>query len=275
MIDSNQSNASTANNEVSIWKRLRRGAKQGLPPKALKLLKRIDLLFDIARKRTFDDAVPFNNEIDRMLAVDPLWNHTASKDKALLGAIAHCGTRAAMSSQEMLNLCRFVDFTEHLSGAIAEVGVFRGGSAKLIAHANRGRRPIHLFDTFSGIPEVTPGLDTIKLHALAVGLEPVQQFLENSLGSFHYHVGYFPETADALPADMSFSLVNLDMDTYLSTKNGFEYFYPRLQSQGVIICHDYFSNSCPGVKLAVDEFIADKPERVIGLWHSQVALIKS
>ena len=41
--------------------------------------------------------------------------------------------------------------TQDLGGACAEVGVYKGGTAELIA-INRKERPLYLFDTFSGIP---------------------------------------------------------------------------------------------------------------------------
>jgi O-methyltransferase len=255
--------------------KIRQVVKKTLPSGVTTFLKRLSLLAKIMTRRTFKASIAFNNEIDQTLVIDPLWNHTLSENKDVLERISHCGTRAAMSSQEMLNIYRLVEDTRGLSGAIAEVGVFRGGSAKLIAFANDGKRQIHLFDTFSGIPEVTPGLDTIERNSLAVGLDKVRNFLEGSPGDFQFHVGYFPDTAVELPSGMEFSFVNLDMDTYRSTKNGFEFFYPRMQRGGVIICHDYYSKSCPGVKPAVDEFMADKPERIIGLWHSQIVLVKA
>ncbi|HEX6559984.1 MAG TPA: TylF/MycF/NovP-related O-methyltransferase, partial [Longimicrobiales bacterium] len=37
-------------------------------------------------------------------------------------------------------------------GALAEVGVFRGGTARVICDA-KGDRPLHLFDTFAGLPQ--------------------------------------------------------------------------------------------------------------------------
>ena len=41
-----------------------------------------------------------------------------------------------------------------LSGDMAEVGVFQGGSAKLICEAI-GDKKLHLFDIFEGLPELT------------------------------------------------------------------------------------------------------------------------
>ena len=43
--------------------------------------------------------------------------------------------------------------TQRIQGDLAEVGVYRGGTAKLIREAD-GNRALHLFDTFEGLPEV-------------------------------------------------------------------------------------------------------------------------
>ena len=43
---------------------------------------------------------------------------------------------------------------EKLDGDMAEVGVFQGGSAKLICEA-KGERKFYLFDTFEGLPDVS------------------------------------------------------------------------------------------------------------------------
>ncbi len=43
--------------------------------------------------------------------------------------------------------------TEKIKGELAEVGVYKGGSAKLICEA-KGNSILHLFDTFEGLPNV-------------------------------------------------------------------------------------------------------------------------
>ena len=43
--------------------------------------------------------------------------------------------------------------TEKVAGDIAEVGVYKGGSAKIICSV-KGERVLHLFDTFAGLPRV-------------------------------------------------------------------------------------------------------------------------
>jgi hypothetical protein len=52
---------------------------------------------------------------------------------------------------ERYNLYCLAKATAHLPGAMAEAGVFRGGSAKLLCKI-KGETPLYLFDTFEGLP---------------------------------------------------------------------------------------------------------------------------
>ena len=58
-----------------------------------------------------------------------------------------------------------------------------------------------------------------------------------------------------------FSFVHLDADLFEPTKNGLEFFYPRVSSEGIILIHDY--NAWPGCRKAVDEFFFLKKESPI------------
>src|SRR5258708_7091280 len=51
--------------------------------------------------------------------------------------------------EDFFNLYQLALNTAKLPGDIAEVGVFQGGSAKLIASL-KGTKGLHLFDTFEG-----------------------------------------------------------------------------------------------------------------------------
>ncbi|HEY3331669.1 MAG TPA: TylF/MycF/NovP-related O-methyltransferase [Capsulimonadaceae bacterium] len=71
-----------------------------------------------------------------------------------------------------------------------------------------------------------------------------------------------------------FSFVHLDADIYESTVNGIEWFYPRTNSGGVIVVHDYASPITPGVTKAIDDFFVNKPERIIRLPAYQAVIVK-
>lgn len=150
-----------------------------------------------------------------------------------------------------------------IPGAIAELGVYKGSSAKVM-HLVSPHRPLYLFDTFSGFPErhARDRAEPTEPGHYACGIDPVREFLGNH-PNLHFCPGVFPDTAAMVPDDAVFALVHLDCDLYLPTKAALEFFYPRLAPGGLLLLHDYTSGSWPGVTRAADEFLRDKPEGLI------------
>src|SRR5271157_3319146 len=63
-------------------------------------------------------------------------------------------TGMLLNGCEAYQIIELVKATGKVPGALAEVGVFRGGSARLICEA-KGARELHLFDTWEGLPDPT------------------------------------------------------------------------------------------------------------------------
>ena len=146
-----------------------------------------------------------------------------------------------------------------IKGDIAEVGVYKGGSAKLICEA-KGDKPLHLFDTFEGLPKVSKFDDRKLLKGMFnAPLEDVKRIILKKYRNVFFYKGLFPETAQ-LVKNKLFSFVHLDVDLYKSTKSCLEFFYPRINKGGIIISHDF---GLRGVRKAFDEFFKDKPELII------------
>jgi hypothetical protein len=170
---------------------------------------------------------------------------------------------------EAYNVCSLAERTAKVPGDIAEVGVFRGGSARLICEV-KGARALHLFDTFAGLPEVGEWDTKFQQGGFASSLADVRKYLQPFPG-VHFHPGLFPDTARGLEK-LGFSFVHLDVDLYQSTRSGLEWFYPRLNRGGILISHDYVD--VEGVRKAFDEFFAERPECLIEPGGSQVAIVK-
>lgn len=179
-----------------------------------------------------------------------------------------------MEKEEAFQVYLAVKNTRNVSGDIAEVGVFRGGSARLIAET-KGDKALHLFDTFEGLPTVTDEDDRKdgKVHfyqgMYPASYEEVKAYL--SLPNTIVYKGLFPQTGEPVK-DKKFSFVHLDVDIYQSTKKSLEFFYPRMSRGGVILSHDYLQAS--GVRKAFDEFFSDKPETLLETIGSQVLVVK-
>jgi ADP-heptose:LPS heptosyltransferase len=127
-------------------------------------------------------------------------------------------------------------------GDFAELGVFRGGSARLIARF-AGGRPLHLFDTWEGMPEddAAPGghakgnFAADEAEARATVAHPAAVF----------HRGVFPATA---PPGGRYAFVHVDGDIEQTTKAAVAYFAPRMVPGGVIVWDDCGLPGCPGVE---------------------------
>jgi O-methyltransferase len=154
-------------------------------------------------------------------------------------------------------------------GDFAEVGVYRGATAKLMCEA-KGDKDIHLFDTFEGLPDAD-GIDVrFRSKMFSVQEEAVRRRLAK-YPYVHIYRGLFPATAEPV-RDTQFSFVHIDVDIYRSTKDSLEFFYPRMSPGGIIASHDYPSSA--GVKKAFDDFFADKNETIVNLPMAQCIVIK-
>lgn len=157
-----------------------------------------------------------------------------------------------------------------IKGDIAEVGVYQGGSAKIICEAKRNKS-LHLFDTFEGLPEVT-AKDSPWFHKgqYKSSLENVKDYLKG-YKHVYFYPGHFPSTGSSIK-NKKFTFVHLDVDIFKSTIDCLKFFYPKMSRGGCIISHDYVSSR--GVRKAFDEFFQDKPEPIIELSGSQCLVIK-
>jgi O-methyltransferase len=173
----------------------------------------------------------------------------------------------------LFKLVEYCKQTEKLPGSIAEVGVWKGGTAFLLA-SNNPNKHLYLFDTFEGMPESIKGIDLHKKGDFKnTSLEYVQELLKPHK-NVSFHKGLFPKETSDVIKDEKFSLVHLDCDIYTSVKESLEFFYNRTVPNGIIVFDDYNAPTCPGAKLAVDEFLKDKPEKLINFVQDQVAIIK-
>ena len=175
---------------------------------------------------------------------------------------------------EANQLFTLVRATSKLGGAMAEVGVFLGASARLIHDAD-STRLLHLFDTFEGLPEPAETDTEIHVgrfltHEFSCSLDQVKDYLSDC-ANLHFHCGLFPATGEAV-RDERFSFVHSDVDLYASTRSVLEFFYPRMLPGGVILTHDYAT--AHGPHRAFTEFFKDLPEPLIELPGDQAMVVK-
>jgi O-methyltransferase len=143
---------------------------------------------------------------------------------------------------------RLSRYASVLPGSMAELGVYKGGSAMLLAWANPGKR-LHAFDTFQGIPNA----DAIDGHANG-------DFGDVSAGTIHrlrdlkiqVNVGPFPETGE-ICRNERFCFVHFDGDTHRSCRDFLAFFWPRMVNGGILLFDDWLNPQCQGVEKAIME----------------------
>jgi O-methyltransferase len=163
-----------------------------------------------------------------------------------------------------------------MGGAMAEAGVYAGGSARLICEV-KGDRPLHLFDVFETLqgssvapPPGAPGHDVREhfgsVHATRASVET----LLAGYPDVHIHPGVVPESAAAVVASESFSFVHLDLDLARGTRDALELFHPRMLPGGIILGDDHHT---PPVRDAFASYFRGRRDTVVVLPWSQVAVV--
>jgi hypothetical protein len=164
-------------------------------------------------------------------------------------------------------------------GDIVECGVWRGGSMMAVALTLQrlgAERELHLFDTFTGMPEPTAqdvdsAYDGYSLARMWrrrtnwIGVPAGE--VERAMAS----TGYPRERVhlvegrveDTLPARAPerIALLRLDTDWYASTRHEMEQLYPRLSPGGVLVLDDY--GHYEGARRAVDEYLRAHGEHLL------------
>lgn len=187
--------------------------------------------------------------------------------------------RTLMTTQRLHVLWQCVLNTCRLPGDVAEVGVFRGGSAYFLAGAYAAMKAapkcLYAIDTFEGHAEGTiTNADTY--HKAGMFADTSFEGVKNYLSRFEFvqvKKGEFSSSARGLISG-SYRLVHIDTDLYQPTAECLSYFIPKMDQGGIIVVDDYLGKKCPGVTRAVHEFLERHP--VFDIWHfqtEQIALV--
>jgi len=201
-----------------------------------------------------DSHVFFNNHPEFY----PLWNSFTNHNK-----INNAGDITRLWSF-ILNLKQVM--SENIEGDFAELGVWRGNTASVLAYyASKNNRQLYLFDTFEGFnSKDIVGIDANKpMEFSNTSVNMVKEVIGENSGVCHFVKGYFPESIDNEHRTKKFAVVSLDCDLYEPMRAGLEFFYPLMPKGGLFLLHDYSSLFWDGSKKAIDEFCQMNQEYVI------------
>lgn len=201
------------------------------------------------------------------------------QDERFLRAYRKFDPKNRRSAERKFAVRSLVYSLEDFPGDTAECGVFRGATSYFICEARGRKGTHHLFDSFAGLsaPVAADKPSDEEARPWSVGaLCATEEEVKRNLAEFpfvEYHPGWIPDRFENV-VDREFCFVHIDVDLYQPTLDSLSFFYPNLVSGGMIVCDDYGYSTCPGAKKACDEFIAEKPERLIHLPTGQGLIIK-
>ena len=155
---------------------------------------------------------------------------------------------------------------EDIQGDFAELGVWRGNTASILAKfAATANRKVLLFDTFEGFKENDlTGIDAQKeMDFNNTSIDLVGKVIGENNTHCIYAKGFFPDSITNDHKSRQYAIVSLDCDLYAPTKAGLAFFYERMPKGGIFFLHDYSSLHWNGSKLAIDEFCKASGEHII------------
>jgi len=224
---------------------------------------------------------------DVALKHDYLWYNAKKKiDIRKLDGFREIAQRVLADGRTYLHYDRLYTLWQAVAGipsdapAVAEVGAYKGGSARFIAESLRAHGRANRFyvcDTFEGHAVVDAGLDghhKVGLQFQSTSFEAVSKYLRE-FDNVRVVKGDFRQASSVLAEEPAFGLAHIDVDVYQVTRFCLEFFADRLLAGGLLVVDDYGSKTCEGVKAAVDEFAAGRADyRLIHLLTSQALLVR-
>lgn len=165
----------------------------------------------------------------------------------------------------------------HIPGDIWECGVYKGGTAAMIAaflQENAPSKHLYLFDTFEGMPEADAEKDGHKKGDFQdTSVEEVASYVGHDQLCV-IRKGLIPETFRGLESSQ-IAFAHIDVDIYKSILDCLGFIWPRLSLGGFIAIDDYGIASCPGARAAVDEFFRAEKCMPLCLPNGQALIFKS
>jgi hypothetical protein len=168
----------------------------------------------------------------------------------------------------------------NIDGDVVECGTYTGGTsyllASIIAAKVNAKKRLHLFDTFSGMPDTAiPERDG---HAPGDFGDTCLDYVRKRLQEFpfvEFHPGFIPETFTEIENLDRFSFIHVDVDIYPTALECCKWFWRRMTLGGVMLFDDYgFWSYRRALRTAVDEFFATMEEKPLILPTGQVVAIK-
>jgi O-methyltransferase len=161
--------------------------------------------------------------------------------------------------ENLLAICSEIDRCG-IPSAIVECGVLDGGTAALMTYGSKNR-PVHLFDSWEGLPQMTLKDGDAEMWVGDVIGSPrrvvtILKLLSIDMNRVSFYKGWFEQTFQTASIP-NIALLHLDADFYESVKLSLNTWEPYVSAGGYIQIDDY--SSFLGCKRAVDEYLTQHP----------------
>lgn len=191
-------------------------------------------------------------------------------------------------------LCKLFLKTRGVRGDVAECGVYKGSTSRLLVEIMKtGKLDPHgqqflLFDSYEGLPVATAqdSFDFDPKNPEQSGQHfafEARRFFDTSAEHVakvfaqwpwvSIEKGWVPNVFTP-HTDRNFAFVHIDVDLYQPTLDCLSFFVPRLSEGGLIVCDDYLSPEFPGARRAWDEYCGSNAIKFIVLDSHQAVISK-
>lgn len=215
----------------------------------------------------------FGYKVTKDFVPDPV----IDTEKEFIDIYEKCKDYTMTSKEKMYSLYKVTKYIikANILGDFVECGVWRGGSAMLIAHtllrSNVTDRKIYLYDTFEGMTEPAEidnyifadkwKEDQEDGHSTwcYASLDEVKNNMSKTKYPENKMIYVKGKVEDTIPRIIpeKIALLRLDTDWYDSSKHELIHLFPILTKNGALIIDDY-GLSVAGQRKAVDEYFSDK-----------------
>jgi O-methyltransferase len=189
------------------------------------------------------------------------------KNEQFSAYLRRFGELEGMNSDRKWMLHQLLRLTQSVAGDTAECGVFEGASSYLICMSNTqslaGQKMHHVFDSFQGLSEPGP---SDGMHWASGDMQCEISQVKKALDGFDVtlHAGWIPDRFAEVTI-RKFSFVHIDVDLAKPTRESLAFFHPLMEKGGIILCDDYGFSTCRGATEAIDDYLRDKPEKMLAL----------
>jgi O-methyltransferase len=213
-------------------------------------------------------------------AVMPFANYSPwVVDAAFQAVYQQIKTHTLVDQYRLYELWQLCEQLQYIAGDVLEVGVWKGGSAVLLA--NRFAQlnvvlNVYAADTFAGVVKVTNEDPSYKGGEHHETSEQLVQQLANAVNHKALNIlsGIFPEDTAHLVADKQFRLIHIDVDIYESAKDVFDWAWPRLSVGGIVVFDDYGFSTCQGITKLVNSYKNSQDKVFIHNLNGHAIIIK-